>query len=327
MMGIPAIALWSLLAITMHALWKRYGTALTSLNGDVIVARVASHPNPFSAIVRPLFGGGPSQFMYYWRQQGLAADVVFLKRDSAGRSFVRLITRKPAPHSSDGFSNLALPGGFNAYGTSSARTALQEVAEEMGYGGKLDLTLLGAFDHPLRDPRGAMTSLAYLATGFDHDELGRSRATDTAETDQHELYDVSLLSPSQFSFPDHYGIVLAAVDLENAKACSGFGFGLADTHEVTLADVMDATTLEILARGIRTLAPIFFNGPMQATLASALTMANARSGRAARVDMAKTAVLLPTRSFLGVSDLRRNQAVPHLLSLELEAMILASATP
>jgi 8-oxo-dGTP diphosphatase len=82
------------------------------------------------------------------------ADVVCLRGDA-----VLLIERGWDPHK----GLLALPGGHVDAGETAATAAVRELAEETGvHVDAADLTLIGVYDRPGRDPRGRYVTVAYL---------------------------------------------------------------------------------------------------------------------------------------------------------------------
>lgn len=84
------------------------------------------------------------------------ADVVCIRG-----GHVLLIERGWDPHA----GQLALPGGHVDTGESSLAAAARELLEETGvHVTPEQLTLIGVYDTPGRDPRGRYVTVAYLAT-------------------------------------------------------------------------------------------------------------------------------------------------------------------
>lgn len=72
---------------------------------------------------------------------------------------VLLVKRKNAP------LGWALPGGFVDVGETVLEAVVREVMEETGVDlSEADLSLVGIFDRPDRDPRGHNVSIAFVAT-------------------------------------------------------------------------------------------------------------------------------------------------------------------
>jgi len=85
------------------------------------------------------------------------ADVVVTTTDD----HVLLIQRGWDPHK----GQWALPGGHVDPGETSRAAAARELAEEAGvYAAPEELTQIGTFDQPNRDPRGRYVTVAYQLT-------------------------------------------------------------------------------------------------------------------------------------------------------------------
>jgi len=93
------------------------------------------------------------------KQPSLTVDcVVFDETDR-----LLLIRRKNPPFQ----GQYALPGGFVDYGETTAQAAARELREETGLVAT-DLTLIGVYSDPQRDPRRHTVSIAYLVTVASH---------------------------------------------------------------------------------------------------------------------------------------------------------------
>lgn len=83
----------------------------------------------------------------------LAVDAVIRIRNG-----VVLVRRRNPPFQ----GKWALPGGFVKYGERVEEALVREVKEETGLKVKVD-RLLGVYSDPLRDPRGHIVSVCFLA--------------------------------------------------------------------------------------------------------------------------------------------------------------------
>jgi 8-oxo-dGTP diphosphatase len=127
----------------------------------------------------------------------LAADIVVLN----DKGEILLVERKWKPH------GWALPGGHVEYGESVAQAASRELREETGLiVDPTDLTLLGEWSNPNRDPRGHVISLAYLAKSY----TGELKAADDAKNVKFFKAEVLKLKDI-FAFPDHANIIGAGL--------------------------------------------------------------------------------------------------------------------
>jgi 8-oxo-dGTP diphosphatase len=86
------------------------------------------------------------------KHPSLAVDCVVF--DPRGR--LLLIRRKHPPFG----GQYALPGGYVEYGETTEHAAARELAEETGLVAA-DVSLIGVYSDPNRDPRGHVVSIAY----------------------------------------------------------------------------------------------------------------------------------------------------------------------
>ncbi|BCL20290.1 NUDIX domain-containing protein [Streptomyces tuirus] len=123
------------------------------------------------------------------------ADVVVTTTDG----HVLLIERGWDPHK----GQWALPGGHVDPGETSREAAARELAEEAGvYAMLRELSLIGVFDAPDRDPRGRYVTVAYHLTVIPGTPV---EAGDDAV--RAEWWPLEALPPLAF---DHGGIIRAA---------------------------------------------------------------------------------------------------------------------
>ncbi len=78
-----------------------------------------------------------------------------------------LIKRKNQPYQ----GKFALPGGFVEIGETTKEATVREAYEETGLSIEI-IKLLGVYSNPLRDPRGHVVSVCYLASGEGNPEVG-----------------------------------------------------------------------------------------------------------------------------------------------------------
>ena len=110
----------------------------------------------------------------------LTADILVFTRGD-GQLRLLLIRRGGHPF----LGRLALPGGFANENESIEATAARELFEETGVEG-LDLTLVGVFSAPGRDPRGWVVSAAYMSV-VDADRLRIHAGDDAADAQWYTL--------------------------------------------------------------------------------------------------------------------------------------------
>jgi 8-oxo-dGTP diphosphatase len=105
------------------------------------------------------------------KRPSLAADCVVF--DPRGR--LLLIRRKHPPFR----GQYALPGGYVEYGETTEQAAARELAEETGLVAA-DVSLIGVYSDPRRDPRGHVVSIAYRVAVTAYDLRAGDDAADAA---------------------------------------------------------------------------------------------------------------------------------------------------
>jgi len=90
-----------------------------------------------------------------WARPALTVDVALIARGPV--STILLVQRRHDPFA----GRWALPGGFVDEGEQVHGAAVRELAEETGVAAP-ELSLLGVYDTPGRDPRGWTVSVAFL---------------------------------------------------------------------------------------------------------------------------------------------------------------------
>ena len=134
----------------------------------------------------------------------LTADIVVF-RERGGAPEVLLIRRGGHPF----LGRWAFPGGFAERNERIERTAERELREETGVTGA-DMTLVGVYSAPGRDPRGWTVSAAFTAVIPDAEARAGDDAADVRwaplERDARGVY---RLRPDDGLTPDGRGCVLA----------------------------------------------------------------------------------------------------------------------
>jgi 8-oxo-dGTP diphosphatase len=105
------------------------------------------------------------------KRPSLAVDCVVF--DPGGR--LLLIRRRNPPF----LGQYALPGGYVEYGETTEHAAARELAEETGLVA-VNLSLIGVYSDPRRDPRGHMVSIAYRIAVAGYDPHAGDDAVDAA---------------------------------------------------------------------------------------------------------------------------------------------------
>ncbi len=94
-----------------------------------------------------------------WKKPSLTADICIITKGN-DENKILLIRRGNHPY----IGKWALPGGFSQAGEKIEETAARELEEETGISmDASDLTLVGVYSTPGRDPRDWTVSAAYLA--------------------------------------------------------------------------------------------------------------------------------------------------------------------
>ncbi|MBQ2626921.1 MAG: NUDIX hydrolase [Eubacterium sp.] len=104
----------------------------------------------------------------------LTADMIVLRKMPDGSLRILLIRRGGHPF----LGRWALPGGFANKNEATEQTAVRELEEETGLRG-LEISLVGFYSKPGRDPRGWTVSAAYAAV-IPEERAGEVRAGDDA---------------------------------------------------------------------------------------------------------------------------------------------------
>lgn len=130
-------------------------------------------------------------FSYPYARPGVTADVAIVSLEEKPR--VLLIQRKGDPFT----GSWALPGGYVEENEPLDAAARRELKEETGVEG-VELTQLGAFGDPGRDPRGWTITVAYLAR-VRHDAIDPKAADDAADV---AWFSLTELPPLAFDHAD-----------------------------------------------------------------------------------------------------------------------------
>ena len=135
----------------------------------------------------------------------VTADIVIFRERENAAPEVLLIRRGGHPF----LGRWAFPGGFAERGERIEQTAARELQEETGVTGA-DMTLVGVYSKPGRDPRGWTVSAAYAAVLSD---AAASAGDDAAEVRwaplERDAQGVYRLRPDDGLTPDARGCALA----------------------------------------------------------------------------------------------------------------------
>ncbi len=138
-------------------------------------------------------------YCYDYPRPSVTVDIVLLT-DVFPHPKVLLIRRKNPP-----FKDLwALPGGFLEMDETLEESALRELNEETNIS-DVELTQVGTFGHPDRDPRGRVITIAYV--GIINSEQQKA----VAGSDAVEVAWFSTLELPQLAF-DHSEIIEKALE-------------------------------------------------------------------------------------------------------------------
>lgn len=140
-----------------------------------------------------------------YSKPSVTADVVVFRERENAAPEVLLIRRGGHPF----LGRWAFPGGFAERGERIERTAERELQEETGVTGA-DMTLVGVYSRPGRDPRGWTVSAAYAAVISDTDVLAGDDAAEARWAPlERDAQGVFRLRPDEGLIPDARGCALA----------------------------------------------------------------------------------------------------------------------
>ena len=138
-------------------------------------------------------------YCYDYPRPSVTVDIVLLT-DVFPHPKVLLIRRKNPP-----FKDLwALPGGFLEMDETLEESALRELNEETNIS-DVELTQVGTFGHPDRDPRGRVITIAYVGI------INSAQQKAVAGSDAAEVAWFSTLDLPQLAF-DHSEIIEKALE-------------------------------------------------------------------------------------------------------------------
>ena len=154
-----------------------------------------------------------------WKRPSLTADICIVSSEGDEKRIL-LIRRGNHPY----LGRWALPGGFSEEGERIEETAARELLEETCISMQPeDLTLVGVYSKPGRDPRDWTVSAAYLAVvdpdkvkpiaSDDADDVGLFTIINIESIDPFLIkIDGTVLTKKDLAF-DHYEIIMDALKL------------------------------------------------------------------------------------------------------------------
>ena len=135
----------------------------------------------------------------------VTADVVIFRKPETGAPEVLLIRRGGHPF----LGRWACPGGFAERNERLEQTAARELMEETGVTGA-EMTLVGVYSKPGRDPRGWTVSAAYAAVVRDAEATAMDDAAEVRWAPlERDARGIFRLRPDDGLTPDEHGRVLA----------------------------------------------------------------------------------------------------------------------
>ena len=138
-------------------------------------------------------------YSYQYPRPAVTVDILLFAEDSIDRKIL-LIQRKNRQFK----DHWGLPGGFVDMDESLEESALRELREETGLS-RVQLTQLGAFGAPDRDPRGRVITVAYYGA------IDATQAHVVAGSDAVDARWFSTTELPSLAF-DHQKIIAAAIE-------------------------------------------------------------------------------------------------------------------
>ena len=139
---------------------------------------------------------------YQYPRPAITVDILLFAEDSTDWKIL-LIQRKNPPFK----DHWALPGGFVDMDESLEESALRELHEETGLS-DVQLTQLGTFGAPDRDPRGRVITVAYYGT-IDATQVHVAAGSDAADA---RWFSTAQLPSLAFDHPKIIAVALETLD-------------------------------------------------------------------------------------------------------------------